>query len=315
MRTGRGCEGRRRLTAVRQGDVGDGYAVRTADLEGIEPSLAIGELITAGRNPSRALKSREAAVIMTRATHPGGLRRCRHARGGERTLDGVVVLEQAPIKPGQNVLPHGGCAGNSSPGARGAYPAELGVLASVGKAAVRVAPRPRVAVVPTGDELVEPGETPGPGKIRNSNAVMLQRLRPKRAHCQCSADYADEPALLGRILERALSRRPCVGDRRRIGRPARDRPGITRIAGCQGLPQGESQAGQAPLVWGRATARGRPRCSRVRAAGKPGERAGGSMLFVLPALAALSGRGDASSRLLSARLARRFFSHRGDRDT
>ena len=45
----------------------DGFAVRTSDLQGTGPSLSIGELITAGRVPSRALRKREAAVIMTGA--------------------------------------------------------------------------------------------------------------------------------------------------------------------------------------------------------------------------------------------------------
>ena len=52
-------------------------------------------------------------------------------------------------------------------------PAELGVLASIGLARVACGPRPRVAVVTTGDELVEPGQRLRPGQIRNSNAIAL----------------------------------------------------------------------------------------------------------------------------------------------
>ena len=81
----------------------DGYAVRTADLEGAEPSLAVGELITAGQNPSRALGRREAAVIMTGAPIPPGCDAViMHER--TRTQDGLVILEQAQIKPGHSVL-------------------------------------------------------------------------------------------------------------------------------------------------------------------------------------------------------------------
>ncbi len=52
-------------------------------------------------------------------------------------------------------------------------PAHVGLLAEVGRADVAVVPRPQVAVLPTGDELVDVGFVPGPGKIRNSNGPML----------------------------------------------------------------------------------------------------------------------------------------------
>ena len=52
-------------------------------------------------------------------------------------------------------------------------PQELGLLATVGRTAVAVVPAPRVCVLSTGDEVVEAGEMPGPGQIRNSNGPML----------------------------------------------------------------------------------------------------------------------------------------------
>src|SRR5262249_7798552 len=52
-------------------------------------------------------------------------------------------------------------------------PQEFGVLASVGRTAIKVYPRPRVALLATGDELVEASQFPGPGQIRNSNGPML----------------------------------------------------------------------------------------------------------------------------------------------
>ena len=58
-----------------------------------------------------------------------------------------------------------------------------------------VIPRPRVAIVSTGDELVPPEETPGPGQIRNSNAVMLEALAVSRG-CD-GACLADRPGRAG----------------------------------------------------------------------------------------------------------------------
>jgi molybdopterin molybdotransferase len=52
-------------------------------------------------------------------------------------------------------------------------PQEFGILASVGRTAVLQVPAPRVAIIATGDELIEPSMQPGPGQIRNSNAPML----------------------------------------------------------------------------------------------------------------------------------------------
>jgi len=89
--------------------------------------------------------------------------------------DGTVVVRAAParganvrpagedVRPGQVVVAAGTVIG----------PADLGVLASVGCAALAVHRRPRVAILPTGAELVEVDETPGPGQVVNSNAYSL----------------------------------------------------------------------------------------------------------------------------------------------
>src|SRR5439155_1286725 len=89
--------------------------------------------------------------------------------------DGWVVVRAAPA-PGANVRPAGE---DIRPGqvvvAAGTAigPADLGVLASVGCATLVVHRRPRVAILPTGAELVEVGEPPGPGQVVNSNAYSL----------------------------------------------------------------------------------------------------------------------------------------------
>ena len=72
-------------------------------------------------------------------------------------------------------------------------PAELGLLASLGHAQVLVGRRPAVAVISTGNELVAPDETPGPGQIRDSNRFSLA-LAARRA----GADVLIERHIRGR---------------------------------------------------------------------------------------------------------------------
>ena len=96
------------------------------------------------------------------------------------TEDGVVTFADSKVKLGQNILRQGAEMRSGQVVLKAGTllnPPHLGILASVGKTRVPVIPSPGVAIVPTGDELVEPTEYPGPGQIRNSNAVMLRSAR------------------------------------------------------------------------------------------------------------------------------------------
>ena len=136
-------------------------------------------------------------------------------------------------------------------------------------------PRPRVAIVPTGDELVEPGQTPGPGQIRNSNAVHAPGAGDSRqARAPTVLPIApDEPAPLRQILERGLEADVLVITG---GVSAGQRDLVPAALEALGVdvrfPQGPAQAGQAALVRGRAAAGRPPRGARLRAAGQSGER-------------------------------------------
>ncbi len=156
----------------------DGYAVRAADVAHAPVGLDVVEEIPAGRQPERVVGPGQASRIMTGAALPQGadavqmIEKCRVA-----SRDRVEVLE--PVSPGTHVRR----AGEEM--RQGAVLLESGVLltpaaialcASAGRARPVVSCRPRVAILPTGDELVPAEREPGPSQIRESNGHALAAL-------------------------------------------------------------------------------------------------------------------------------------------
>jgi molybdopterin molybdotransferase len=153
----------------------DGYAVRAADLTDGTATLAVIEEVSAGKSPTRSVASGQAIRIMTGAPIPDGADVVVPVERS-KDLDGNRVLLEGKPAPGQHILPRGQemtkgqtvlCAGCRL------RPQELGVLAAVGRTSALLHPAPVVAVLPTGDEIVEPPQAPGPAQIRNSNGPML----------------------------------------------------------------------------------------------------------------------------------------------
>jgi molybdopterin molybdotransferase len=151
----------------------DGYAVRAVDTPG---SLrVIGEL-PAGRAPTIAVGPGEAIRIMTGAPMPDGADAVVMVERTRPDGGGAVIVEVA--QPGDHVRLAGGDVEAGAlvfPCGTRLTPAHLGVLASLDIPEVSCRPRPRVAVVSTGDELVASG-TLAPGRIRDSNRPMLLAL-------------------------------------------------------------------------------------------------------------------------------------------
>ncbi|KPF77761.1 molybdopterin biosynthesis protein MoeA [alpha proteobacterium AAP81b] len=154
----------------------DGYAIRWADLPG--PWQVVGEA-AAGHGWGGAVGAGEAARVFTGAPLPAGADTIvvqeEIARDGAvATLsgDGPPALGAHIRKAGQDfvagaILARAGAV---------LTPPRAGLLAAGGHGEVAVVRRPRVALIATGDELVAPGTTPGPGQIVSSNSLMLASL-------------------------------------------------------------------------------------------------------------------------------------------
>ncbi len=166
----------------------DGFAVRAADTAGAPVSLAVVGTVAAGYVFAGQVGPGQAVRIMTGAPLPPGADAVvrfedteisplliGEGPGVRSAVPGRVTIH-VTVRPGHNVRPAGqDIRAGEVVVAKGTLlrPAHVGVLASVGRAEVRVIRRPRVGVLATGDELTPPGEPLGPGRIYNSNTYSM----------------------------------------------------------------------------------------------------------------------------------------------
>jgi molybdopterin molybdotransferase len=194
----------------------DGYAVRAADVASASEDrpvrLPVVADIPAGSTERTRLARGQAARIMTGAPLPEGAEGVVPVEASDGGVDEVAL--RAPTADGQHVRRAGGDVRRGDTVLRAGTllgPAQLGLLAAVGRDRVVVQAPPRVVILSTGSELVDPGTVPGFGQVVDSNGVMLAAaVVDAGARPQLVGVVKDEPDAFLRTLEEQLSRADLV---------------------------------------------------------------------------------------------------------
>ena len=278
----------------------DGYAIRFADLPG--PWRQTGS-IAAGSFPDRPLGTRETMRIFTGAPLPTGADTVLIQEDAAASADIVALTGTGPSARGQHVRPAGSDFSSgtmlAAAGTRLA-PGLIALAAMAGHAALAVGRAPRVALISTGDELVDPGAPLAPGQIPNSNAPMLAAL------------LASVPAILGTVQR--------IGDDRAATIAAVRAAGATHdvIVTLGGASVGDhdhihaamTSLGAPPAFWKIAMRPGKPllagRVGDAVLLGLPGNPASAFVtahLFLLPLIRHLAGAADPLPDVAHAALA------------
>ena len=178
----------------------DGYAVHAADTYGASDSLpaylSLAGEIPMGGAPGFALGTQQAALIHTGGMLPEGadavvmVENTQAARVEEIEVQRAVARWENVLKTGEDVQVGEGVL----PKGRHLRPADIGGLMALGILQVRVARPPRIAILSSGDEVVPPERTPGPGQVRDVNSAMLAAM---------VAQAGGEPVVLGIFPDRA----------------------------------------------------------------------------------------------------------------
>ncbi|HEV7529750.1 MAG TPA: gephyrin-like molybdotransferase Glp [Solirubrobacteraceae bacterium] len=277
----------------------DGFAVRAADLAGVsgdEPvALRIVGESRAGRPATTAVSGGEAMAISTGAMIPAGADAIVRVEQTRQSNGSVQVLQ--PVAAGADVRRAGDdVAAGATVMARGTTigPAELAMLASLGRAQANCARRPRVSVLATGDELLAPGEPARAGAVRDSNSYAVGGLA-QRAGAQVvrRATVGDDARRTAAAIAEAVADSDvlvlCGGVS--VGMHDHVRPSLQALGATQ-------------RFWGLALRPGHPTwfgtLENTLVFGLPGNPVSAMVTFVLlvrPALRALQGATEANERV------------------
>ena len=184
----------------------DGFAVRAEDLLSTPVELHSRGEIRAGEHFSGVIGTGECVSIMTGAPLPDGADAVVMVEYTDSAGDSAKVLRA--VRTGENVVPQGSEARHGTvvlTRGRRVGAAEVGLLATVGKARVAVYVRPVVAIVPTGDEVIPVEQAPEWFQTRNSNAVALSaQVTSAGGIARCLEVAPDRPEALRRLIGEGL---------------------------------------------------------------------------------------------------------------
>ena len=249
----------------------DGFAVISSDRS---LTRRVIEQVVAGGVPHHAVEPGTAINVMTGAPIPKGADAIVKVEDVRQLEATTIQMPESGVAAGRGVLPRGAAFHKGQEvlaAGRRLSPVDIALLAEIGQAEVKVTPRPRVAVLATGNELVEVGQSVGVGQICNSNGPMLLALLESvQAKSIDLGIGRDDPAELCRLMTKGLEAdvlivtggvsagvlRSCARGAARDGRRA-------------SVSQDSDEARQAVVVWA-ARAR-RPADVGVWTARQPGE--------------------------------------------
>lgn len=262
----------------------DGYGLRAADLAEGARLTVIGEA-AAGHAFTGTLAAGHAVRIFTGAPVPAGVDHV--VIQEDVTRDGDQITLTAPISENHNIRPVGGDfrLGDRLAAPRRLSAQDIFLLAAMNIPEVVVSRRPEVALIATGDELVMPGDTPGPAQIIASNSLGLAAMIEAAGGIARMLPIApDDETALRATFEAALGADvivsiggASVGDHDLVGKVAADmglKRAFYKVAMRPGKPLMAGHLGDAVML-------GLP--------GNPVSAMVTAKLFLLPVLAALQG--------------------------
>ena len=267
----------------------DGYAVRAADASAAGTHLRVIGEVAAGRPFEKAVGPREAVRIFTGGVIPSGADAVVIQEDTVADGDGVTITEAA--RPGRHVRPAGIdfregdvlLAAGSRLSDR-----DLSLAAGMNHPTLPVRRRPRVALLATGDELVMPGQIPGPGQIVYSNGYALRALARHEG-----ADIVD----LGIAADTVEATVAGIRRARDAGADILVTTGGASVGDHDLVKRSLEAEGVAMAFWKIAMRPGKPmmhgRLGAMRVIGLPGNPVSSyvcGFLFLVPLIRALSGR-------------------------
>jgi len=279
----------------------DGYAVRSADVQQLPVRLRVVEAIAAGTLPSHTVGPNEAARIFTGAALPQGADAIVIQENTEKDGDHVRIVGGGATIQGKHIRAMGNDFAKDQVGVaagRRLTPSDIGLAAAMNWPWLTVTRKPRVAIISTGSELVQPGEALAPGQIIASNGFALAAFV-----AQCGGEpinlgiARDEESALADLIDRAA--------------------GADLLLTSGGASVGEHDLVQSVLkakgmdldFWKIAMRPGKPlmfgTLGALKVIGLPGNPVSAlvtATLFVGPAIARMLGQSDLGPRIVKARL-------------